>query len=60
MTDKEFPAAGDEYIHTETDDLVSFIGRDDGQYHFSVNGGDRHLSVDAEDWPTYRGFLVER
>lgn len=55
----EIPSDAVEYIHTGTDDLVRYIGRDDGAYRFTINGGDRTLDIPVEMWPDYREYLVE-
>lgn len=57
--DHPHPYDGVRYIHTGTDDLVEFIGRDDGAYKFSVNGGERTTAVPTEDWSAYREFLED-
>lgn len=48
-----------EYIHTETDDLVKYVTRDDDSYHFSINGGERTMEVRTEDWGDYQEYLEE-
>lgn len=53
----ETPLPGDVFRHSETDDLVEFIGVGDGDYEFSVNRGERKMELPTEDWSTYNEFL---
>lgn len=45
------------YRHTETEETVRFVGRDHDGYLFSVNGGERDLTIPTEVWPDYREHL---
>lgn len=47
------------YIHTETDDIVKYVTRDDEAYHFSINDGERTLKIPTEEWEDYQEFLEE-
>lgn len=55
-TEHDVPDDSVVYRHTETDDEVVYISRDDSEYRFRVNS-ERTMTLPTGDWPAYRQYL---